>query len=87
MGGQPSGYESQSSHEGCQAVLLEYKISKLKKLFSDVTCLSVAKYIVFEKLNGNKTPNKCEAHTRKKATSYPVSLNVNLDIKLVTLWY
>lgn len=87
MGGQPSGYESQSSHEGCQAVLLEYKISKLKKLFSDVTCLSVAKYIVFEKLNGNKTPNKCEAHTRKKATSYSVSLNVNLDIKLVTLWY
>ena len=49
-----------------QAKLDCLKISNLKNSFLYITCLSVAKYTVFEKLSGDKTLKKSGIHAKKE---------------------
>lgn len=63
------------------------KISNFKNSFLYITCLSVAKCTVFEKLSGDKTLNKCGVHAKKEGELQTQELfKVNLDIKLVIFW-
>lgn len=46
---------------------------------------SVAKHIVFEKLNGDKILNKCKAHNEKRVGDFRLS-NIFFNVNVVTLW-